>query len=486
MREQDAAGRVREAFVAAGFTAAGVRAALGEQAWSALSRDERAPLIRALGDPAHSPIASLVRMFVLGDAIEPHGDVPVEALVSLGLARVEGPRVVPSFDVRPYGQDDADWWVVSDFAHLARRPLTPDHVLGVGGASTTLAHLTPRAPVDAALDIGTGCGVQAMHLATHASTVIATDTNVRALHAAHLSAMLSGLVITTHQGSLLEPVAGESFDLIVSNPPFVVSDGRSFEYRDGGMTGDDLGRSLVRGIPGHLREGGRAVLLANWLHAHDEDWQERVAGWVQGLECDAWIVQRDVQDATQYVGSWMAEATVPGTDIYQAQALRWLEALDRLGAHAIGFGWIVLQRTGAVDPPVVIEDRTSAPRLPGGPQVLEALALHRLLAETDAFAMLAGRWAVAEGVVLQAEEHRAGGAWLPGPHRAVRSGDWRAPVELDHLGALLLRHCDGTRSLGEVVGRVEEQTGLPEDEVLASCLLTARVLLAEGLLVRGI
>ena len=47
-------------------------------------------------------------------------------------------------------------------------PIRPDFVLGVSSASSTLAQLTVRDPVGRALDLGTGCGVQSLHLARHA------------------------------------------------------------------------------------------------------------------------------------------------------------------------------------------------------------------------------------------------------------------------------------------------------------------------------
>jgi methylase of polypeptide subunit release factors len=53
-------------------------------------------------------------------------------------------------------------------------------VLGVSAASATLAQLTLRRPVDSALDLGTGCGVQCPHLARHSRRVVATDLNLRA------------------------------------------------------------------------------------------------------------------------------------------------------------------------------------------------------------------------------------------------------------------------------------------------------------------
>ena len=69
-------------------------------------------------------------------------------------------------DLRPYADEQHGWWLASDLTEAATsEPLPPDHVLGIGGASTTLASWTPRPPVGTALDLGTGCGVQALHLA---------------------------------------------------------------------------------------------------------------------------------------------------------------------------------------------------------------------------------------------------------------------------------------------------------------------------------
>ena len=99
----------------------------------------------------------------------------------------------------------------------------PDFVLGVSSASSTLAQLTVRAPVARALDLGTGCGVQSLHLARHAGQVVATDLNPRALALAEMTAMINSVEIDLRQGNLYEPVAGERFDLITSNPPYVMS-----------------------------------------------------------------------------------------------------------------------------------------------------------------------------------------------------------------------------------------------------------------------
>src|SRR5690606_7409096 len=175
--------------------------------------------------------------------------------------------------IRPQSFVDVDgvgeWWIASDLDEVALGTALPaDHVLGVGGASRTLAELVIPAPVERALDLGTGCGIQALLVSRHAQVVIATDISDRALAYAELNAQLNGVRnIQFRAGSMFEPVVGEAFDLIVSNPPFVITPRATgmpeYEYRDGGLVGDALVEQFLRSAPAPLRPGWVAQLLAN-------------------------------------------------------------------------------------------------------------------------------------------------------------------------------------------------------------------------------
>src|SRR5437879_1195044 len=122
-----------------------------------------------------------------------------------------------------------------------------DHVLGVNTAAVTLESLTVRRRVRSALDLGCGGGIQALFAARHSEHVIAVDKNPRALDFTRFNAQLNGLRnVEGRQGDLFEPVAGLRFDLIVCNPPYVISPESRYTFRDSGRRGDALCEDVVR------------------------------------------------------------------------------------------------------------------------------------------------------------------------------------------------------------------------------------------------
>ncbi len=180
------------------------------------------------------PLATLVRLFLLGAEVSRERLAEVFVTVPSGGAGGRrrpgadaGGRVRAVLDIRPHsdGARDLSGRVRSGRRAARTDPLRRDHVLGIGGASMSLARAVIRTPVRRALDLGTGCGIQALHLDGHCAEIVATDINERALRLAGATARLNGMSWDLRRGSLFEPVAGERFDLIVSNPPFVVGAG---------------------------------------------------------------------------------------------------------------------------------------------------------------------------------------------------------------------------------------------------------------------
>ncbi|MEU5769842.1 class I SAM-dependent methyltransferase [Streptomyces asoensis] len=468
----DVAAQLREALLAASFTADGLLELLGAPAYAALARSETVPALRATrGD---TPLETLVRLFLLQQPVayaRVAEFLPVGACVESGwLVPAGEDEVAAAVDVRPYGGPDGeDWFIVSDLGCAVGGAggigsKDEDVVLGVGGASTTLAGITVRTPVSAALDLGTGSGIQALHAARHATRVTATDLNPRALHITALTLALSGApAADLRTGSLFEPVRDdETYDLIVSNPPFVISPGARLTYRDGGMGGDDLCRSLVQGAGERLNEGGFAQFLANWQHVEGENWQDRLRSWVP-RGCDAWIVQREVQDVTQYAELWLRDAGDHRGDRaeYQAHYDAWLDEFEARKVKAVGFGWITLRRTTAAEPVITVEEWPHPVEQPLGDAILAHFARLDYLRAHDDAALLAGHFRLVTEVVQ--EQVGLPGAEDP-EHVVLRQHrGMRRATQVDTVGAGFAGVCDGSLSAGRILDAIAQLVG--EDPV---------------------
>ncbi|MGQ4514601.1 DUF7059 domain-containing protein [Streptomyces sp. DW26H14] len=481
----DRAARLREALLAAEFTVDGLLDLLGAAAYAALARSETVPAFRATRGA--SRLDTLVRLFLLQDAVPVErardalsldealadgwlvADAARETVEETGGVGAGGGAVRATVDVRPYGGPGGeDWFIVSDLGCAVGGAAGASGrgegvVLGVGGASTTLAGLTVRTPAGSALDLGTGSGIQALHASQHATRVTATDLNPRALAFARLTLALSGAPeAELLEGSLFDPVGDRTYDLIVSNPPFVISPagpdtaGARRTYRDGGMAGDDLCRTLVRQAGDHLEDGGFAHFLANWEHVEGEEWEDRLRSWVP-RGCDAWIVQREVQDVTQYAELWLrdsGEHDSGDAERYARLYGAWLDEFDARGTRAVGFGWITLRKSASARPSIVVEDWPHPVEQPLGETVRAHFARQDYLRTHDDAALLAGRFTLAPEVV----QEQVG---LPGaedPERVVlrQHRGMRRATEVDTVGAGFAGVCDGTLSAGRILDAIAQ------------------------------
>lgn len=498
---------------AAGYTVEGVEEVLGPVASAALHREEPLPARRATAslaaDAPGERVATLVRTFLLGGTVTRAAvDRALPTLGAAGAIRLglldaagegAGDEVRARVDLRPYaavdGSGAVDWWVASDLGELATGgALRTDHVLGVGGASTTLAQVTVRDPRERVLDLGTGCGVQALHASRHAASVVGTDISARALAFARFNAALAGLDddrLTLRLGSMLEPVAGERFDLVVSNPPFVITPRvpgvPAYEYRDGGRAGDAIVQELVEGVGAVLAPGGVAQLLGNWEVRRGEDWSERIGAWVEASGLDAWVVQRELQDPAQYAETWIRDGgTTPDRDraAWDARYAAWLDDFASRDVEAIGFGIVTLRRPVSGTPTLRrLEEVTGTVRQPLGPVVSAVLAAHDALEGLDDDALAAAHLTVAPDVTE--ERYLTPGAVDPQVVLLRQGGGFGRAVQAGTALAGFVGACDGELSVGQIVGALGALLDVPATEVAADLLPDVRGLVRDGLLLLG-
>jgi methylase of polypeptide subunit release factors len=489
----------------AGFTAEGVRGAWGDAADDAIARGLRSPALRALGD-RDDALAVLARLLVLGmpgAAASTDPALPrtgVDGLARLGLAEVDGDTVRPLAVVRPQSYADAtgtgQWWIASDLDEAALGgPLPEDHVLGVGGASLTLAGLQLPTPAARGLDVGAGCGIQALRARAHVDHVVATDISPRALAFTRLNALLNGVDgIETRFGSLFEPVAGEQFDRVVSNPPFVitprVADIPAYEYRDGGMAGDDVVAAFVTGVGEHLTPGGIAQLLGNWETRTDADGVtqtglERVRAWVESspVPLEAWVIERESLDPLSYAELWVRDGgTLPGTPGFMRLVDAWLDDFAARGVTEVGFGYILLRRPIAGAPSLARYESLHT-ALPGdslGAHLADALDAHDRLARLDD-AGLAASVLVVAGDVTEARHHLPG-AEDPTVIELRQGGGFGRALGVDPALAALVGACDGDLPVGVLINAIAQLLGVDAAALRADLLPRVRELAFTGFL----
>jgi release factor glutamine methyltransferase len=137
--------------------------------------------------------------------------------------------------------------------HLAREPLLP-------GSSV--------------LDLCTGSGLLAVEAARRgAREVTAVDVSRRAVLTAGLNARLNGVRVRTLRGDLFDPLAGQRFDLIVSNPPYLPSNSPELPRRgaarawEGGPDGRAFIDRVCRQAHAHITPGGVLLLVQSSLSA---------------------------------------------------------------------------------------------------------------------------------------------------------------------------------------------------------------------------
>src|SRR5699024_455162 len=362
-------------------------------------------------------------------------------------------RLHAAVDLRPVDLGPGEFFLASDVGESTTgAAIETEHVLGAGWATRTLAELTVRTPVHRALDLGTGSGIQALGLSTLATRVVATDISERTLEFSAFNAALNGValgraqgkrteylhdvagsaqsvssagqaasgvggnftdtgstgaadartparsgVVELRRGSLLQPLAGEQFDLVVSNPPFVITPRGSdalpeYTYRDAGGTGDEMARGLVTGLRPHLAPGGIAQMLLNWEIRDLQDPFARVLQWCRDSGLDAWVIGRDVSDPCEYAETWLRDGGItPERDrqAWERGYHAWVADFDRRGVLAVGFGYLILHRPRRADQAQWLRAEQITTRPPGalGGAIAATLQAKDALAQLDRAAL---------------------------------------------------------------------------------------------------
>jgi len=477
---------LRGAFEAAGYTEAGLRAHLGSVELPSRNLRNTPRLLHRTGAP--TALNALLRWFWLGCPVasaRAAETVPprlLDLLLESGLLDHDGGQLTTSVLLLP-----VDGFLVASDHPSAFENAVSDFVLWPNPTSKFLARFTVRRASRTTLDLGTGSGILSLWAAAHSGTVVATDLNPRAASFVAFNARLNGIGnIQPLTGEGFQPVAGRTFDLILSNPPFFISPSSDYLFCDNSLDLDQLCRSFAQQAPAHLNEGGYFQMLCEWAQVAGQPWEERVAEWLTGTGCDAWMMKGLTQAPDEYAQHRIRETTSdPARDaaLYDGYMAYYA---DRK-VEAIHDGLIVMRKRSGMNW-VRIEEVPKTPTGDLGEMVLSTFAARDFLdqVETDDL-LLTARVKLAPNVRLEQifdqVRESSGSGWHTESLtlRLVSGFPFHMPIQ--PLVAEFLVSCDGSRSAGEAIDQFAASANAPADTVRRECLAMLRKLLERGLLV---
>ena len=343
--DPDRARRLREFFAAAQYTHDRLQ---NEMALRTLPSRRLRTLPRML-DQTREPTAlnTLARWFFIGvpvAAAQAREAIPgwaLDTLAEAGALAARGDSIEPLIRITPVGS----LLIASDPAMRIESNEPADLVLWPNPTTRLLSWFAIRNPSRRTLDLGTGCGLQALEAAAHSESVIATDLNPRAINFTDFNARLNGIGnVECRAGDTFTPVDGLKFDLILANPPFFITPSRQYMFCDNDLDLDRFCGRLARQAPDYLHENGYFQMLCEWAEVSGERWQDRIAGWLSETGCDCWAIQGTCTEPSLYVQDRFQQSTPYSAENDDATFAAWMAYYRERKVEKIHAGMIVMRR----------------------------------------------------------------------------------------------------------------------------------------------
>lgn len=420
----------------------------------------------------------LVRLFLLGAPVDKHTvdeflpDVVAGFCHDAGLLQADGNIVNGRVVIIPVD----DLLLTSDAFRILGTDDAHDFVLPASTHSANfLRFLTMQDKVDDTLDLGCGCGIHALFAARHSDRVVATDISPHAIAYTRFNAMLNGIDnVECIEGSLFEPVAGQQFDLIISNPPFVISPSETFVYRDNAMELDEFCKLLVGEAPRYLRDGAYLQMLCEWVEVEDEAWVDRIGGWIRG--CDAWVLHAAPLSPASYARQRTGDLS--GESVNAGLESEWTAYFERHNVRAIHPGMLVLRRRDGANW-LHVQNLPADVTYPAGEAVSAGIAAVDFLEACDDSALLAATLGLASD--LAAEQVQPSDD-IAGVRLRLNNG-LSAEADIDGAVAAFINLFNGERTVGDCVSEFAKVADAEVEQLSRDLLAIVRVFVSRGFLV---
>ena len=404
----------------------------------------------------------------------------VDVSMELGLLRKTGDDYVADVIIVPV----EDFLIVSDAFRILGTDVAQEFVLPASTHSANfLRKLIMPTSVGRTLDLGSGCGIHALFAARHSETVIASDVSERATAFARFNALLNDCSnIECVTGDLFAAVGDQTFDLIVSNPPFVIAPGQSFTYRDNPMELDDFCRLLAREATERLNDGGHLQMLCETVELTTEAWPDRIGPWFSGTGCDAWWLRSAPVSPATYVAHRLAD--VAGQVSAGDDRASWIEHLHDKQVGAIYPAMVVLRKRAGTN---WLHVHNLASDLTGhaGAAVSRGIAAQDFLQGNDDTELQSKTLSLSPDLVLEQRYERDDGHWVPTAAVLSLTDGMPMEAEVDMPVMAFLNILDGSQTLGGCLSRFAEAANAPAEKVASDLLPIVRMFVARGFVVTG-
>jgi tRNA1(Val) A37 N6-methylase TrmN6 len=334
-----------------------------------------------------------------------------------------------------------------------------DAVMGLGPTTIVLARASKGPRVQSALELGCGAATAALVLSRRAERVVATDLNPRAVQMARINVALNGMTnVDVRQGSLFEPVKGETFDIVVSQPPFVArpASASAVTFLHGGARGDELARALLADLPAHLSPSGRAVLLIEWPVAGEAI--EKTVRSLVGADARVLVLSAPAADVLSHSAHYAAGLHPTVGPAYEEEVVARTGHMESLGVRALVPTLTVVARGAPAFEATLAIQSFSSFAMDGG-------AIDRKLAgfalASDPTRLLATTLCTPHGLVLTQRQVGPGAEVASTLHAAFPPDAGLQPVELTLDLLALLTAVHESRDVAAGLALCAEQLGLP-------------------------
>ena len=474
---------LRKAMENAGYNEQGLKKTLG---FKEVAEVRKLDLPKCLyKTQSQSDLNTLIKLFFLVVPVDLERvenlfvNLNLESLITAGLLIREGENIVSKIKIRPF----RNFYFAHDIPDLSGNP-DPDIVLGIASSNTTLSNLVIRRPVRRTLDLGCGCGVLGLLSSSHSEQVHGVDTNPRAISFSRFNAYLNGVKnIEFRLGNLFEPVSEEKYDLILSNPPYVISPDQSFTFRDGGLVGDQFCRELAQEAPRYLEEGGFFQMLCNWTTSRGQDWKDAIGSWFADVNCDVRVGRSQIMDPSNYASMWIESTETKDLESYNKVFDKWVSYYEGQSMDQFHFGWITMRRRSAKKNWFHAEDAPERMLGPCGEDIVYGFAAFDFMEMAqDSNVLLDSPLFIVPTVRMNQQYRPANGRWTTESAELRRIQGMAYTANVDSHVAGLVSRCDGSRTLRELIKQLAESTNKEVNEVTGPVIELVRNLVLRGFL----